>query len=746
MNVVNSKEYWDERFLSKDWENNRGCEQSRFFAKVAFSAMPEFLKRELTKNSWTVLDIGCAMGDGTAYLAKQFPYCRFTGQDISPAAVESAKNTYPHCDFIVGDISSIKKVDVVFSSNTLEHLKNPNILMEQMCDSAEKYVVHLLPFEDHYEIEEHINTFSYDTFPLFMGQFYLEYHCVIDCSTLENTCWFGKQILLVYTNRDFRPEMLTLLDARRNYGVFRLESELGASLSAIRRLEEEKRLLETKTSTVISTLEEEKRLLETKISTVISTLEEEKHLLETKNSEIQKQLDTETKKAETFENQYLSEKRNYDNLYAYSCKRDSELIALQNSKSYQFFIKWLRPAMSFGYRIVKAVVKLDFAVLKQELWQPFRKAYFNLKGKYQHKTLSAEFKKSIYGKRVVVFPPSIDWHMPLFQRPQQLALSYARKNNMAVVYVTKASQYDHIAFAEQVQPNLWVVNEQYLSEFPELLATASERIISIHWTLNKHYLDIIQFDTIIYEYIDELEIFGGYGPEMEQDHLRFLQEADVTVCTATKLYNQAAALSKNPILSPNAGDYDFFAKTDSYEINPLIRNIVKSYQCVIGYYGALASWFDYELIKTVAHRHPEWLFLLVGVNYDGSLDKSGIQEFKNIVYIPPQPYTELPSFLKAFDIASIPFLINEITLSTSPVKLFEYMAGGRPIIASKMPECLKYESVKTYDSAEEFCQIIDTFQTMNDDDPYWDVLKKDALDNTWDARTAQILNSLDSVT
>ena len=81
MNPVNSSAYWEDRFSTKDWEASGGQAQSTFFAEVALQLMPDFLKADLTNNQWRFLDIGCAQGSGTAYLAKHFPSCHFVGQE-----------------------------------------------------------------------------------------------------------------------------------------------------------------------------------------------------------------------------------------------------------------------------------------------------------------------------------------------------------------------------------------------------------------------------------------------------------------------------------------------------------------------------------------------------------------------------------------------------------------------------------------------------------------------------------------
>lgn len=365
--------------------------------------------------------------------------------------------------------------------------------------------------------------------------------------------------------------------------------------------------------------------------------------------------------------------------------------------------------------------------------------------KQKKKEIIGNLRKEISGKRVIIFPYTIDYHMPLFQRPQQLVKAYSKKDNMLAIYLTINAQYDHVKYADKIQKNLWLVEKSFFEKHIDLLEYAKEKILSISLTTNKHYIELIKPHKLIYEYIDELEIFYGYGPEMERDHQILIKQADVTVCTATKLYEQVKDKATNPIISTNAGDYEFFKETKQYNINPLIVEKIQDYDCVLGYYGSLAEWVDYQIIKDVAIKNKNWLWLLVGVDYDGSLEKSGILNLKNVLYIPPQPYEMLPTFLKAFTIATIPFKINEITLSTSPVKLFEYMSGGKPILASKLPECLKYRSVFTYEDSDDFIRKAEEILALSSDNIYWECIKNDALNNTWEAKVDEILLSLNEI-
>jgi glycosyltransferase involved in cell wall biosynthesis len=344
---------------------------------------------------------------------------------------------------------------------------------------------------------------------------------------------------------------------------------------------------------------------------------------------------------------------------------------------------------------------------------------------------------------VIVLPPTLDWHLPLYQRPQQLARAYAEKENTLVLYLTANSAHDRVAVAEKIAPTLYLVNASLTHELARLLRGASETVLSLSWTANRRYVELLRPDRLIYEYIDELEIFDGYGEAMRRDHLYLLRRADLTVCTAQALYEKALPYARRAILSPNAGDYAHFRRSRSVPPAPEAAELAARFSRTLGYYGALAGWFDYALIASAADARPDWLFLLVGMDYDATLPKSGLLARQNVLWIPPQPYARLPSFLRLFDIALIPFVLNEITRSTSPVKLFEYMAAEKPILCSRMPECLRYESVESYSGSADFLEKAEALLKKRGDPALRAALRREALENTWAARTDELLAALE---
>ncbi len=723
MEQINSKEYWDRRF-EIDWTKYNGDSQSKYFAKLACELIPTWLVEEININKYEVCDLGCAEGDSLPILKELFVDSHIIGEDFSEKAIEKAKEKYNDFDFRVSNIlkpAEEKKYSVVFSSNTVEHFKDTIEVLKKIFMRSSLYTIIMVPFrEDKYISEEHEVIINTDSVPLEIEGNKLVFGKSIQCNSEYYVC---EQLLLVYSKKEENIHYLSdivenVVSNGMKFERFKYEELIARFKNEIQKYEE-----------TFTRVNEERVLLDVELQN-----------LKSKNEEL--------------ENKYLTlgdsvneYKDKYENLYQYSCCRDEELLSIKNSRSYTVFRKYFVKPMKFTYKIVskvyrifKYLLKLQFKLLLLELASPFIKVKNKLTQITLKKKILKQLNKDVQGKRVLILPPTLDWHMPLFQRPQQLAQSYSQKDNMVVIYITKNIQYDRVAVADKVSDTLWIVNESLLDNLD--LEGSKEKILSLSWTPNKFYCDKIKPEKLIYEYIDELEIFHMYGPEMEKDHQELLQKADTTVCTATKLFEQVKGKAKNPIISTNAGDYDFFAKTEQFEINDLIKDKIKNYDCILGYYGAVAKWYDYELVKKVANMKKNWLWVIVGINYDGTLDKSGILDIENVLYIPPQPYKLLPSFLKAFDIATIPFIINEITLSTSPVKLFEYMASGKPIIASKMPECLKYESVKTYSDADEFVKYAEELLKLKADDKYWKILDQDARNNTWDAKTDEILESI----
>lgn len=200
MSDMNSKEYWDGRFKG-DWVENNGRRQSRFFAGLAVSVLPAWLRRELVSGA-SLLDWGCALGDGTEFLAQALPGCVVAGCDFSGEAIQQAAASYPDIDFVRADLTAGgaagQSWDFIFSSNTLEHFREPWGVVNELSRYAKRGIVLLLPFREMVRIEEHHYTFLPDNVPLTHAGFYLCGSYIVNGAVIPDTEWAGEQALLIY--------------------------------------------------------------------------------------------------------------------------------------------------------------------------------------------------------------------------------------------------------------------------------------------------------------------------------------------------------------------------------------------------------------------------------------------------------------------------------------------------------------------------------------------------------------------
>ena len=126
---------------------------------------------------------------------------------------------------------------------------------------------------------------------------------------------------------------------------------------------------------------------------------------------------------------------------------------------------------------------------------------------------------------------------------------------------------------------------------------------------------------------------------------------------------------------------------------------------VIGFFGLIADWVDLEVIRYLASSRPEWSFLLIG---EVQTDTSALRELPNVHLLGRRKYQSLPAYCKAFDVAILPFVVNELTLAANPLKLREYLAAGLPVVATPLPEVLKLKPlVRMARTPEEFLDQIE---------------------------------------
>ena len=253
---------------------------------------------------------------------------------------------------------------------------------------------------------------------------------------------------------------------------------------------------------------------------------------------------------------------------------------------------------------------------------------------------------------------------------------------------------------------------------------------------------------IIYEYIDEFhgDISGDLSAQLAiWDDLKKLKPV-LCVASAKSLMEELRKFlgkKQKIVLAPNAVFTEHFNYKNNKTTNPPsdLKEIVETGHPIIGFYGALAPWINFDLINNIAKKHKEWEIVLLGIDYNDAAKDLGKE--KNIHNLGAKQYEELPQYSKYFNCAIIPFKHGKIAKATSPIKLFEYMAAGLPTVCTRdLRECRGYDYVFMAKDDEDFEKCL--IQAIKDYgyDYARNRLLEQAEDNTWEKRAEDIVAAL----
>lgn len=343
---------------------------------------------------------------------------------------------------------------------------------------------------------------------------------------------------------------------------------------------------------------------------------------------------------------------------------------------------------------------------------------------------------------VVVFLPSIGWRVALFQRPHHLARTLARRGFVVVFDCSNA--IDPVRGLREIEPNLFL----YRGAPDALHALPSPWL----WTLpyNVHLASGYPSGArVVYDWLDELAVFADRDPLLiSRNHDHALREADLVLCVARVLHDEARRRRPDAVYLPNAVDAARFMAPAAPPSDPQFARFVAGASGVAGYYGAIARWMDFGLLHDAARRRPWWRFVLIGPVYDeaGRRGLASLSE-PNVLWLGPRPYESLPGYLSAFDVALIPFVVDEITRATSPLKLYEYLAAGKPVVTTPMPECLAHPEVLTATDGASLAAALPTARAQACDPAFVESMRRVVESNSWERRLdvlAPLLTRADS--
>ena len=212
-----------------------------------------------------------------------------------------------------------------------------------------------------------------------------------------------------------------------------------------------------------------------------------------------------------------------------------------------------------------------------------------------------------------------------------------------------------------------------------------------------------------------------------------IRSADAVAASSLALLEKVQPSARRSVLVPNGCDPEHFANAS---VHPEITCLAKP---VIGYFGAIAHWFEPDFVKAAATAFPAASIVLIGSATNEN--RRALAGLHNVHWLGERDYTVLPQFLAGFDVCLLPFRRLPLTLATNPVKLFEYFSAGKPVVSTRLPEVEPFAGLAYLaDTPAEFVAGIEAALT---DPPELRAQRRQiALSCDWTERAESLMSAL----
>ncbi len=353
----------------------------------------------------------------------------------------------------------------------------------------------------------------------------------------------------------------------------------------------------------------------------------------------------------------------------------------------------------------------------------------------------------------------IDWHFRI-QRPQHIARAFARRGHRTFYFSGHFIDAAEPGFRTEPlseDGSLQIVYLQVpgapaiyfgMPSAETQAAIFASLALFLRWAEPREILSLVQHPfwkpfaervpnrKVIYDLMDHHEGFGDNAADVIAAEHVLLREADHVIVTSTFLEDIARKSNPRVSMVRNAGEYAHFARRPS-EIYRDERG-----RRIIGYYGAIAEWFDLDLVERIARERPDDCLLLIGA--DTAQANKRLAGLPNVLMAGEVSYSELPFYLYAFDVCILPFRVIPLTLATNPVKVYEYLSAGKPVVSVDLPEISQFGGLvaraRTHDEFME--QLTDALDRAGEA-PAEASRRRFASEQTWDHRVKAFAEALE---
>jgi|GEM_PF-1390739 glycosyltransferase involved in cell wall biosynthesis len=283
----------------------------------------------------------------------------------------------------------------------------------------------------------------------------------------------------------------------------------------------------------------------------------------------------------------------------------------------------------------------------------------------------------------ILYPQTLDYNY-LVQRPQQLMKHFSELGVPSFFLNLPSPHSNTPQGIVKPNDNLYVFNQvdpmPYLQGIRPVVYFSAASHIDI---VQQYNPSLLVFDSVD-EPSDEFEAWKPY-------YLRAVSLSDVVLCTSDRLFETARSINPHSYLVPNGCDYNHFSQAAGKTLS-VPADIASIPGPIIGYVGVVATWVDLQLIDRLAAEFPDCSVVVVGPLYN----VNDVPQRSNLHWLGFKPYEELAAYTQQFSVGIIPFIQSNMTESVNPIKMWEYIASGLPVVSTAIPEAGKFQDLVFY--------------------------------------------------
>jgi glycosyltransferase involved in cell wall biosynthesis len=388
-------------------------------------------------------------------------------------------------------------------------------------------------------------------------------------------------------------------------------------------------------------------------------------------------------------------------------------------------------------------------------------------------------KNSPDSKDVVCFPDAL-WESRLWTNRQHMMKQLSQTENYRVLFVHppyfilsvlrnihraqyKVGKKPKSPFLVCADTNLWLLNSPL--PFPNrfirnwlpglydwIITTQTTKAMKqldfvrpIIWTYSPfslNHLGKLGGQFVLYDCVDdypELPYYASRKTRARQLDDDLTRKANAVLCASTSLYEQKHALNSRTYMVGNAADVDLFAMARQPLAIPAdLKGISKP---IIGFHGMLDNYrIDYDLLRSIAVALPQWSLVLIGpVSRAPELD--ALAQLPNVHLLGSKPQNVLPAYVAQYDVGILPYKLTDHILRSSPLKVYEFLAAGKPVVSVRVPYIADLGVVYIADTPLQFVTAIQqAAEEMNASkaEQYYSL----AAANNWSAKLQRIFNAV----